>query len=223
MSDVSLPLAFGLGVAAFTTSCVLPLVPIYLANLGGVVSLSAEIKRRTLLLHTISFIIGFSVVYVILGSSVGLIGMFIPQDILRIVGGVTLIVFGIYFLVALKVPKLNMYTNFSRPFWGKVGYMRSTLMGVVFSVGIGPCTPDKLGIVLTWAGNSQTAWKGASYLLIYSLGLGLPFIIVALALGSAQPVLRWLRRRSRWISIISSIMLIVIGSLMLANIIKNAA
>ena len=220
MSDVSLPIAFGAGIAAFVSPCVLPLVPIYIANLGGVVSLSAEAKRRTILLHTVSFVIGFSIVYAIVGAAVGLFGRFIPPDILRNAGGTILILFGIYLLAALKIPRLNFETPLSRPFWGKVGYLRSALMGAVFSVGIGSCTLPVIGAILNMAANSQTAWKGALLLIIYSLGLGLPFIAVGLALGSAQPVLRWLRKKSMWISIISSIMLIVIGSLMLANIIS---
>ena len=221
MSDVSLPIAFGAGIAAFISPCVLPLVPIYIANLGGITSLSTEAKRRNILLHTISFVIGLTIVYTIVGAAVGLFGRFFPPNILRIVGGTMLIIFGIYIIAAIKIPKLNRYPNFGRPFWGKVGYMRSALMGAVFAVGIGPCTPDKLGIVLTWAGNSQTAWKGAFYLLIYALGLGLPLIIVGLALDKATTALKWLRRHSTSISVISGLLLILIGSLMLANIIKN--
>jgi cytochrome c-type biogenesis protein len=219
MTEVSYPIAFGAGIAAFISPCVLPLVPIYIANIGGVVSLSAETKRRTVFLHTISFVIGFSLVYIVLGASIGLFGRFIPNDILRIIGGVILILFGIYLLAAIKIPRLNFETGLSRPFWGKVGYLRSALMGAVFSVGIGTCAYGTLGLILTMAANSQTAAKGALLLTVYSLGLGLPFVAVGLALGSALPVLRWLRRHSTYISIVSSILLIVLGSLMLANII----
>ena len=219
MTEVSYPIAFGAGIAAFISPCVLPLVPIYIANIGGVVSLSAETKRRTILIHTISFVIGFSIVYIVLGASIGLFGMFIPNDILRIVGGAILIIFGIYLLAALKIPRLNFETGLSRPFWGKVGYLRSSLMGAVFSVGIGTCAYGTLGLILTMAATSQTAAKGALLLTVYSLGLGLPFIAVGLALGSALPVLKWFRRHSTATSIASSILLIIIGSLMLANII----
>jgi len=222
MTEVSYPIAFGAGIAAFISPCVLPLVPIYIANIGGVVSLSAETKRRTIFFHTIAFVIGFSIIYILLGASIGLFGMFIPNDILRIIGGVILILFGIYLLAAIKVPRLNFETGLSRPFWGKVGYLRSALMGAVFSVGIGACAYGTLGLILTMAAVSQTAAEGALLLTVYSLGLGLPFIGVGLALGSALPVLRWFRRHSTATSIISSILLIIIGSLMLANIITYA-
>jgi len=219
MTEVSYPIAFEGGIAAFISPCVLPLVPIYIANIGGVISLSAETKHYTILIHTISFVIGFSIVYIILGASIGLFGMFIPNGILRIAGGTILIIFGIYLLAALKIPKLNFETGLSRPFWGKVGYLRSALMGAVFSVGIGTCAYGTLGLILTMAAISQTAGKGALLLTVYSLGLGLPFIGVGLALGSTLPVLKWFRRHSTATSIVSSILLIVIGSLMLANII----
>ena len=222
MTEVSYPIAFGAGIAAFISPCVLPLVPIYIANIGGAVSLSAETKRRAVFIHTVAFVIGFSIIYILMGASVGLVGMFIPNDILRIAGGVILILFGIYLLAALKIPKLNIETSLSRPFWGKVGYLRSALMGAVFSVGIGTCAYGTLGLILTMAANSQTAAKGALLLTTYSLGLGLPFIAVGLALGSALPVLRWFRKHSIATSIVSSILLIILGILMLTNVITYA-
>jgi len=222
MTEVSYPIAFGAGIAAFISPCVLPLVPIYIANIGGAVSLSTETKRRAVFIHTVAFVIGFSIIYILMGASVGLVGMFIPNDILRVAGGVILILFGIYLLAALKIPKLNIETSLSRPFWGKVGYLRSSLMGAVFSVGIGTCAYGTLGLILTMAANSQTAAKGALLLTTYSLGLGLPFIAVGLALGSALPVLRWFRNHSIATSIVSSILLIILGILMLTNVITYA-
>lgn len=223
MTEVSYPIAFGAGIAAFISPCVLPLVPIYIANIGGVVSLSAEAKRRTILLHTISFVIGLSIVYTLVGAAVGLFGRYIPPDILRIAGGSILILFGIYLLAALKIPRLNFEIHLNRTFRGKVGYLRSAIMGAIFSAGIGTCTLPTLGSILDIATTTQTAWKGALLLFIYSLGLGLPFIAVGLALGSLQPVIRWFRRHSTSTSIVSSILLIVLGSLMLANIITYSA
>jgi cytochrome c-type biogenesis protein len=216
MTEVSYPIAFGAGIAAFISPCVLPLVPIYIANLGGVVSLSAEVKRRNILLHTISFVLGLTIVYTLVGAIVGLFGRFIPPDILRKVGGTILILFGIYLLAALKIPRLNFELHLNRPLWGKVGYLRSALMGAVFAAGIGTCTLPTLSAILTMATDSPA--KGALLFIVYSLGLGLPFIAVGLALGSALPVLKWLRRHSTATSIVSSILLIVIGSLMLTNI-----
>ncbi|GAI52149.1 unnamed protein product, partial [marine sediment metagenome] len=103
-------------------------------------------------------------------------------------------------------------------FGGRTGYLRSMLMGSAFSLGWTPCVGPILGGILTMAAASQTAWEGVYLLAVYSLGLGLPFIAVGLALGTALPVIRWFRRRSNIISIISGILLIIVGILMLTNI-----
>ncbi len=218
MPDYSLPVAFGAGVLSFLSPCVLPLVPIYLANLGGAVSLSVEAKRRAIFLHAISFVAGFSIVFTGVGASLGLIGVVFPTNVLRIIGGVILILFGLFLLAAIKIPQLNYYEfRLSRSFGESTGYLRSALMGAVFSVALGPCTGPIIGGILLLAWNAQTAWKGAYLLAAYSLGLGIPFIAVGLALGAALPVIKWLRRWSNIISIVSGILLIAVGILMLAD------
>ncbi len=218
MSDPSLPVAFVAGVLSFLSPCVLPLVPIYLANLGGAVSLSVEAKRWTIFLHAISFVAGFSIVFIGVGASLGLIGVVLPTNVLRITGGVILILFGLFLLAAIKIPQLNYYEfRLRRSFGGSTGYLRSALMGAVFSVALGPCTGPIIGGILLLAWNAQTAWKGAYLLAAYSLGLGIPFIAVGLALGAALPILKWLRRWSNIISIISGILLIGVGIVMLAD------
>jgi len=218
MTDYSLPVAFGAGVLSFLSPCVLPLVPIYLANLGGAVSLSTEARRLVIFLHAISFVAGFSIVFIGIGASLGLIGVVFPTNVLRIIGGVILILFGLFLLASTRIPQLNYYEfRLRRSFGESAGYLRSALMGAVFSVALGPCTGPIIGGILFLAWNAQTAWKGASLLAAYSLGLGLPFIAVGLALGAALPVLKWLRRWSSIISIVSGILLIIVGILMLAD------
>ncbi len=217
MTDVSLPIAFGAGVVSFVSPCVLPLVPIYLANLGGAASLSADAKRWDMLLHATSFVAGFSIVFIGLGASVGLIGAVFPTDVLRTIGGIILLLFGLFLLAATRIPWLNYEMRLSRSFSGRTGYLRSILMGSAFSLGWTPCVGPILGGILTMAAASQTAWEGVYLLAVYSLGLGLPFIAVGLALGTALPVIRWFRRRSTIISIISGILLIAVGILMLTD------
>jgi len=218
VSDYSLAVAFGAGVLSFLSPCVLPLVPIYLANLGGAVSLSAETRRWTVFFHAISFVAGFSIVFTGVGASFGLIGVVFPTNLLRIIGGAVLILFGLFLLAATKIPQLNYYEfRLRRSFRESAGYLRSALMGAVFSIALGPCTGPIIGGILVLAGSAQQAWKGAYLLAAYSLGLGLPFIAVGLALGAALPVLKWLRRWSNIISIVSGILLIIVGILMLAD------
>ena len=223
LSDPSVPVAFWAGMASFITPCVLPLVPIYLANLGGVVSLSPEVRRWTIFFHTLSFVIGFTVLYTALGASVGLIGReIVPLRLQPTISGALMVVFGIYLLASIKFERLNFWARLGRPFWGKVGYLRSALMGIVFALAIGPCTGPILGSILSLAVKSQTAWKGALLLSVFSLGLGLPFLAISLLLGRAFPVLNWLKRRSIVILVISGIVLIIIGGLMIAEIFPTA-
>lgn len=223
MTDYSLPVAFGAGVLSFLSPCVLPLVPIYLANLGGAVSLSTEARRLVIFLHAISFVAGFSIVFIGVGASVGLIGAALPNDVLRIVGGAILILFGLFLLAATRIPRLNYEMRLSRSLHGSTGYLRSILLGAAFSLGWTPCVGPILGGILTLAATSQTVWKGIYLLAAYSLGLGLPFVAVGLALGAALPFVRWLRRWSSIISIVSGILLIIVGILMLTNILIHLA
>jgi cytochrome c-type biogenesis protein len=220
MPDYSLPVAFGAGVLSFFSPCVLPLVPVYLANLAGASALSAEAKRHIVLLHAASFVIGFSAVFIGLGASVGLIGVFFPPDALRTAGGIILILFGVFLLAATRIPWLNYEMRLSKSFGEKTGYLRSLLMGAAFSMGWTPCVGPILGGILTLAATSQTAWKGVYLLTVYSLGLGLPFIAIGLALGAATPVIQRIRRWSNIISVVSGVLLIAIGALMLTNTLK---
>ena len=221
MADYSLPVAFGAGVLSFLSPCVLPLVPIYLANLAGVSSLSPQAKRRPIFLHAIGFVAGFSMVFIGLGTSLGLIGAVFPTDLLRKIGGAILLLFGLFLLAATWIPWLNYEVRLSRSLGGRTGYLRSIVVGSAFSLGWTPCVGPVLGGILTMASTSQTAWKGAYLLTAYSLGLGIPFIAVGLALGTALPVIKWLRRHSNIISPLSGISLIAIGILMLTNTLVN--
>ena len=217
MADYSLPVAFGAGVLSFVSPCVLPLVPVYIANLAGPSSLSPQAKRRPIFLHAVSFVTGFSIVFIGLGTSMGLIGAAFPTDLLRTIGGAILLLFGTFILAATRIPWLNYEARLSRSFGEGTGYLRSIVVGAAFSLGWTPCVGPVLGGILTMASTSQTAWKGAYLLTVYSLGLGLPFIAVGLALGTALPVIRWLRRRSNIITPLSGILFIVVGILMLTN------
>jgi len=160
-------------------------------------------------------------VFIGLGTSLGLIGAVFPTDLLRTIGGAILLLFGLFLLAATWIPWLNYEIRLSRSFGGSTGYLRSIVVGGAFSLGWTPCVGPVLGGILTMASASQTAWKGAYLLAAYSLGLGLPFIAVGLALGTAFPVIKWFRRRSNIISPLSGILLIAVGILMLTNTLVN--
>jgi cytochrome c-type biogenesis protein len=210
--------ALGAGVLSFLSPCILPLVPVYLANIAGASVLTPDLAdRRPVLFHTISFIVGFSLVFIALGASLGLLGAAVPQQVLEKVGGTLLITFGIFLVAATKVPWLNYEKRLD---FGKAkgaGYLRSLLIGVIFSLGWIPCVGPILGGILTLAASSQTVWQGVYLLLAYCVGLGLPFIAVGLALGAASRYIRWLSRHAFVTSIVAAVLLIGVGVLMLTG------
>ena len=169
MSSITFLTALAAGILSFLSPCILPLVPVYLANIAGASVLTPALadRRHILLLHTISFIVGFSVVFIALGASLGLLGAVVPQEVLEKVAGVLLIVFGIFLVAATKLPWLNYEKRLDFAKAKGTGYLRSLLIGVIFSMGWIPCVGPILGGILTLAANSQTAWQGVYLLLGY--------------------------------------------------------
>jgi cytochrome c-type biogenesis protein len=170
-------------------------------------------------LHSLSFVIGFSIVFTILGAGVGLAGFAISAHlaVIRQIVGSLLIVFGLFILAALRVPWLNYEKHLNPSLGHKTGYLRSFLTGSIFSLAWTPCVGPILGGILTLALSSETAWHGAYLLAIYSLGLGLPFLIMGIAFDSITPLLKRIRRYSTAIYIISGLLLIAVGILILTN------
>ena len=221
MEEISFLIAFSAGLLSFLSPCVLPLVPVYLASLAGpeIFDAKATRKRMPLFLHSLSFVIGFSIVFTILGAGVGLVGFAISAHlvIMRQIAGSLLIVFGLFILAALKVPWLNFEKHLAPSQSVTTGYLRSFLTGGIFSLAWTPCVGPILGGILTLALGSETAWQGAYLLAIYSLGLGLPFLIMGIAFDSITPLLKRIRRYSTAIYIISGLLLIATGILILTN------
>lgn len=217
MEETSLLGAFGAGVVSFLSPCVLPLVPVYLGNLAGASSVAPQASRWPPFLHAVSFVLGFSLVFIGLGASAGLIGATLSTVLLRKVAGALLIAFGLFLIASRWVPWLNYELRLGRMPGGGTGYLRSILVGAAFSLGWTPCVGPILGGILTLASSSQTAWRGVYLLGAYSLGLGVPFIAAGIALGTAIPIIRWLGRRGYIIAPLSGLVLIVVGILMLAG------
>ncbi len=221
MEHISLLVAFGAGLLSFLSPCVLPLVPIYLASLCGPEIFEPKVNRirMPIFLHSLSFVIGFSIVFAILGAAAGLVGFAISpySVVVRQVVGSLLIVFGLFMLAALKVPWLNYEKRLTPSLGHTTGYLRSFLIGAIFPAAWIPCTSWQLGGILMLAGSSETAWQGAYLLAIYSLGLGLPFLAMGVAFDFITPLLKSISRYSSWIYIISGLLLIAIGILVLTN------
>ena len=221
MEQTSLFVAFGAGLLSFLSPCVLPLVPVYLASLCGPEIFEPEADRRRLpiFFHSLSFVLGFSLVFTILGASVGLAGFALGANLAltHTIAGSLLIAFGLFLLAALKIPWLNYERRLAPSLGTTAGYLRSLLIGAIFSLAWTPCVGPILGGILTLAWGSETAWSGAYLLATYSLGLGLPFLVIGVAFDSIRPLLRRIQRYSTWSYIVSGLLLIAVGILILTN------
>lgn len=218
---VTVLLAFTSGLLAFFSACILPLIPVYMASMAGPNIFEEKSKRRRLPLfwYSLSFVIGFTLVFTLFGAGSGLIGAALRNhlDLIRQISGALLTAFGVFMLASLKIPWLNYSKHVNLPVPGGSGYVRAFLMGAVFPVAWVPCTSWTLGGILLLAGTSQTAWHGALLLAVYSLGLGLPFLILGAAFDTVQPLLKKVGRYSTWFFLISGLLLIAVGLLVLTN------
>ena len=218
--DVTAFLAFGAGVLSFFSPCVLPLVPSYLiiisgASIDSYAELSSGTHRKTLLLHAISFIIGFSLVFISLGVSSSLLGnLFSTYErwIVRI-GGLLLVLFGLNMLNVLKIPFLNQEKIChlrARP----MGLLGSFLIGVTFSLGWTPCIGPVLASILLIASTTSTLTEGMYLLGLYSLGLAIPFFAAALLVGRILHLMQKYGWVLKYSSYVIGGLLILIGGLL---------
>jgi cytochrome c-type biogenesis protein len=219
LTDVSYWTAFIAGLLSFISPCVLPLVPAYLANLAGASAIDTGEERKIwpTFLHSVAFVLGFSILFILMGASAGLIGSVITQyaETLRIVSGIVVIIFGIFLIAATKIPWLNYEKRMHLQGARNPGYLRSLLIGAAFAVGWTPCIGPILGSILFIASYTQETTKGALLLAVYSLGLGIPFLIIGVAWSYIVPFWKGITRHLGLISIISGILLIIVGILML--------
>jgi cytochrome c-type biogenesis protein len=227
----SLFVAAGAGVLSFASPCVVPLVPGYLGYLSsaivgadspGIASQPLR-DRRIVVTNALAFVLGFTLVFTALGASVGLIG-YVVRDLLPYLqkaGGVILVAFGLHTMRVITLPFLYREIRFDASKAPRnLGYLSSALIGAIFAAGWTPCVGVVLSGILTMAAASATVSKGAVLLLSYSLGLGIPFLLSALALDRARGVLRRINRRARLVEITSGALLILMGMLVFGNVMQ---
>ncbi len=221
MEPISFAVAFGAGLLSFFSPCVLPMVPVYLASLAGpeILETGTKTKRLSVFMHSLTFVVGFSIVFTLWGVGAGLLGsVLIPYlDIVRQFAGILLILFGLLMLASLKVPWLDYTKRLKLSLGTRSSYLRSFFIGAVFPVAWIPCTSWVLAGILMLAGASTTAGQGAFLLAVYSLGLGVPFLAIGLAFGFLSPFLKKVNRYSVWIYLVSALLLILVGILVLTN------
>jgi cytochrome c-type biogenesis protein len=214
LSLVAVALAFVAGVVSFVSPCVLPLVPTYLSYLSGVGVERLERERRRVLTTALAFVGGFTTVFLILGLAVGTLGHLLDQyqRQLTIAAGVFFVLSGLVIAGVLRVPGLTMALS---PRSG--GAWRAYIAGAAVTIGWTPCAGPVLGSILGLAGSSSQALTGALLLLVYSVGLGLPFVVVALAYGWAMRRLDWIKRHYRAVEIVSGAFLVLVGLLLIGG------
>lgn len=222
MGEVALPLAFGLGIASFASPCVVPLVPVYFANIAGLSVLGDQPpSRRHILVSTVLFILGFSVIFILVGTVINVAVGGIPMVVRQRVAGGLLILFGILLYAATKIPALNYQLRLGMDKAGGSGYIRSFLLGGIFAIGWTPCIGPIIGGVLAMASYGGNVTEALLPLTAYSMGLGVPFIVMGALLGTpaGTRLLRTLTRRAYLATIVGAAILVTVGILMFFGII----
>jgi cytochrome c-type biogenesis protein len=226
MESVNLVAAVVGGLLSFFSPCVLPLIPIYISILSGLshqelVEATRTRQRAVLLrifLHALTFVAGFSLAFILMGASASLVGQWL--SVYRVwlirVGGVLVILLGLYFLGLLRVPWLSSGRQWSwRP--RSMNAVGAFGMGFVFAVAWTPCVSYVLAAILTLAANEAQVGKGIVLLAVYSIGLGVPFLATAVAFGS---MIHFFQKVRTWLPVLekaSGVFLIVIGMLLMAG------
>jgi cytochrome c-type biogenesis protein len=218
---INLLIALGAGITSFLSPCILPVLPGYMAYLAGVAAgdkWAQNSFRRALLifLHSLFFVFGFSIVFIMLGASATLIGFILRKYMFYIikVAGAIVIILGLQMIELLKIRFLEMGWSMGEPKIKK-GFTRSFLAGLLFSFSWTPCISPVLAGILTLASQEETVMKGMLLLSFYSAGLGIPLIIIGTGFGSAIGI--FLRKHSRKFQIVSGVILIFIGILLLTG------
>jgi cytochrome c-type biogenesis protein len=224
VNEVSLVVAFAAGVLGFLSPCIVPLIPGYLCFVSGLSlgDMSMEERRRHLgrvVLATLLFVLGFSVIFTALGASASALGNIVldNRQWLSRVGGVIVIVLGLAVLGIIRLPGLYRTRRIEmvrRPF----GLLGAFPVGMAFGFAWTPCVGPVLSGVLTLAAAAQTAATGAVLLFAYSLGLGLPFLVTAVLMTTAFDAMGWLRHHTRAVTAISGVFLLVMGTAMVTDV-----
>ena len=198
------------GIITFISPCLLPLLPVYISFFAA-----GETGRRKTLVNALSFVLGFTTVFVLLGAFAGTIGRFFREYavVVNIVTGLVVIILGLNFLGAIKIGFLNR--SFKRNTHTKdLSFFSAFIFGIVFSIGWTPCVSAFLGSALMIASQSGSTLTGILMLLTYSLGLGIPFLASALLIDRLKNTFDFIKRHYTTINKISGIFLILIGILM---------
>ena len=224
MESVSLFAAFVAGIISFISPCVLPLVPMYISFISGL-SLE-EMKSRTdrkrilkrVTISSLLFVLGFSIVFIGLGATATFAGKFLEAklSLLSKVAGAVIIIFGLHIAGLFKIRYLNYEKRLhfsSRP----AGSLGPFLVGLAFAFGWTPCIGPILGAILIYSGSQETAWQGILLLSVYSLGLGIPFLLTGISVNAFLSLLKRIQRYYRAIEVFVGASLVIMGILFITG------
>ena len=202
-------IAFLEGIITFISPCLLPMLPVYISYFAG----TEEKSAKKTLLNSIGFVCGFTLIFVLMGAMAGIVGGFFARHrvIVNIITGVIVILFGLYFLGIIKI---NLFKGMKTKAKENLGFFSSMLFGTVFSVSWTPCVGAFLGAALALASNEGSFLKGVIMLLLYSMGLGIPFIVTAILIEKLKSAFDFIKKNYKIINLVSGIFLIITGVLM---------
>ncbi len=211
-------LAFGAGLLSFLSPCVLPLVPIYIGYLSGaaVTPEGVTIERRETLSHALAFVLGFTTIFILLGSALFAISDLVGKLTLAHIAGVILVIFGINMLGIIRIPFLYQEAR-AQINVRQLGYPRSFLTGMAFAAGWTPCVGPMLSLILGLSLQASTTLEGTALLLLYSAGLAVPFMLTAYGLDRMTTRLKAFNRYLHTIEIASGVLLIAVGIMLVLD------
>lgn len=217
-AGLGLAVAFLAGLLSFLSPCVLPLVPSYVGFLTGMSLPELTSRRRLALAHAVCFVLGFSLIFILLGASATALGRALKyyQVWLTRAGGVLIIAFGLYCLGVIRIGALQMERRVQlqdKP----VGFLGSALVGMAFGAGWTPCIGPILGAILGLATAESDVSRGMLLLAAYSAGLAVPFLLAALAVDSFLEWFQRFRKYIPWVMRVSGVLLIAVGVLLVTG------
>lgn len=200
------------GIVTFISPCLLPMLPLYLSYFAGQ---NNEDKKKATLINAGGFVLGFSLVFVLLGAFAATVGGFLREygTIVNIVSGGVVILFGLNFMGLIRIPYVNSNHQLIVKEI-KIGFLHSVSFGLIFAVGWTPCVGAFLGSALMLAASSGESLKGILMLLSFSLGLGVPFLISAILIERLKSTFDFIKNHYRVINLISGGLLVIVGILM---------
>ncbi|HEU5175655.1 MAG TPA: cytochrome c biogenesis protein CcdA [Gemmatimonadaceae bacterium] len=216
--SIGLAIAFAAGLLSFLSPCVLPLIPSYVTFISGMSLDDVSRARRTAFIHSLLFVLGFTIIFLALGATATTIGRALGyyREWIGRIGGALLVVFGLYMLGVFNIAAFQNEKRFhvaNKP----AGYLGTVLVGLAFGAGWTPCIGPILGGVLTYTASSADLSRGLVLLLAYSMGLAIPFLLASLAIERFLALFKRFRGGMVWINRIAGVLLIVVGVLLMTN------